>query len=284
LGIEKYDIIDSSFSTSDSSSYNLSILVGLDRFVYSITNENHKLLLLKTNLFTEVSNYIEQKKSIQLTIEDNEQLSLPYAKVTIALFDQNTVLVPSTYYDDSQLTGYLKTLLHGNQIDQFQADNLPTLEVHHLYEVNGAIKNQLLSYYPQATLMHLNTSLLSYLSQLDTTKQGTNIYINTIAYNLSAFVFKDGQVLMVNNYQFKSTKDYLYFIMLIFNQLELDKSNTKIHLGGEVAKTSQAYNLVKKYYPAIEFMDRPAHMKWPNQFLNTPDHYFIDLFSLTLCE
>lgn|GEM_PF-5811289 len=283
MGIENYDITDSSFKKANSSTYNLSILVGLDRFIYSITDRNHKLLVLKSYQFNGVTNYIEKKKCIQETMEEEEQLILNYSKVVVALFDYNSVWVPSEFYEEQQLPGYFKTLLYGSDLDQLQADVIPTLDTHHLYEVNKEIKQVMQSYYPQATFLHLNTAFLNYLCQLESTKKGNTIYINTIAYTMSVFVFKDGELLMVNNYQFKSTKDYLYFIMLIYNQLELKKSTTTIHLSGEVAKSSQVHNLLGRYYSSIEFMDRPSHMTWPNQHLNTPDHYFIDLFSLTLC-
>ncbi len=284
MGIEKYDIIDRSYSNANSSSYNLSILVGLDRFIYSITDAENNLLVLKSKLFESKDNYIEQKKNIKQTIEEDERLTLIYAKVVVAQFDKNTTLVPTDYFDEKNLEGYFRTVLYGNNPSLIQADSIPELKTHHVYELNKEIVNHLLTYYPQATLIHLNTALLNYLSQLNGSKGGTNIFINTIAYTMSVFVFTDGELIMVNSYEFKSTKDYLYFVMLIFNQLGLEKSTTTIHLGGEMAKSSQIVSLLGKYYSKIEFMDRPVYMKWPNQFLNTPDHYFIDLFSLTLCE
>ena len=95
----------------------------------------------------------------------------------------------------------------------------------------------------------------------------------------------DTRTLKKNNIFFAipgSNEDGLRYIMLLFQELNLQQDKTQITFWGNIDANSKFISLLKKYVRNISFGKRPSSMTFGFEFDDVPEHQFFDLFNVPL--
>jgi hypothetical protein len=110
------------------------------------------------------------------------------------------------------------------------------------------------------------------------------IYVH-VEENFLTVVVKGSKGLdLCNSFYFSSTDDFVYFVMFVYHQLNLQPEKQPVILFGEITPDSEIYKKLYKYIRNISFGDKPSSLKFSYHFDELFDHRFFDLYSMHFCD
>ena len=97
-------------------------------------------------------------------------------------------------------------------------------------------------------------------------------------------IVSDGQKLKFNNsFTYRTEEDILYFILFVFDKLELDQENTPVYLSGFIDKLSERPSFFRRYFKKISFRNAPAEFQYPPVFDKIQEHFYLNVFKVYHC-
>lgn len=274
-------ISEINFDKQQAAQYKLSILAGVDSFFYAVSSGSNELLVVKdfqldspkqdNNLITAYNELRQQE----------ELLKLPYRQVKIGLYSAASTLVPQRLFSLPKLNQYLHPVTEIADNQTVYRDELPTLDLTHVYAVDAAWKTLLEQQYSYCKIYHLNTVLLRSLQRRQRGQSGHALYANVSTKNVQLFLYEGANLLFSNTFSYQSTKDFVYYVLLAYDQFNLSPSELPLHLSGQIVKDSELYKLLYRYIKTLEFVSITDLVKPGERFqANTPLHQYYDLASL----
>ena len=91
-------------------------------------------------------------------------------------------------------------------------------------------------------------------------------------------------MIFFNSFSFKNENDFIYHVMLVFKQFDLNVENIPVFLSGQITDDSRLYRMVYRYINQVQFSKAPASVNFGKNSKEIPSHFYFDLFSLHLCE
>ncbi len=256
----------------------------MDRFFYSISDRQQNVLVLRSYTYPPQNNYIQLKSDLQKTLLDDSLLRLSFRSTKIALVSLESTLVPSSLFDEEKTSLYLEQTVGQDPLNTINTEFIEGLGANNIYAFNSAILSLLRTYFPQAKFYHIATSLIKAYRSLAEHSNGAQVYINVLQETFQVAVFDGKDLLYYNSFNYRSTKDFIYFVQLVYSQLKLKQEKTPINISGELVEESEIYKLLYRYIRNIHFVQLPPFYRFGERFNALSKHFFYDLYSLKLCE
>ncbi|MCF8247488.1 MAG: DUF3822 family protein [Saprospiraceae bacterium] len=282
-----YDILESDFNKKLSTAYQLSILIGMDSLVYFAfdTNNNNALLLRKVPYVqssgTDGFGLIEELKKI---FAREDLLAYLFRRVKITMPDIQPVLVPARLYNEYEKTTYFTELMGQGQVDAIQNDELEELALQILYPTDPTFMAMLKKQFPTAKFYNNTTPyLLGCRKTLDEDRTH-NLFAHFTQKNIYITLFEKKNLLFSNSFKYQTAGDALYYILLTYNQHNLDPAQQSLNLSGQILANAEIYKTLFRYIGELKFMPFPNFLNFSRKFSEVPTHFFFDLYSLALCK
>lgn len=226
----------------------------MDRFFYAVKTDK-EVLALRTHHFP-AHNYLQLQVAFQHLFQGDRLLRLPYRNIRIALLSPTTTLIPVDLYDASRTRFYLEHNAVLTDDDVVLEDKLFDIDIHQVYAFNQTIFETLQAQFPKAEFSHALSNLIVAYRRFN---KGKTVYANLIGTYIQIVVFDGQKLLFANTFTQHSDKDVMYFIGLIYNQLELDWKKNRLLLSGEISPESLSYFTLQKYIKHLELIDDPRY-------------------------
>jgi hypothetical protein len=135
----------------------------------------------------------------------------------------------------------------------------------------------------QIDIIH-HTSLLIEGILKDQNKVENRCLYVSVENGIVTALLKKGQTLeFCNNFHFKTPNDLVYFILFIYQELDLNPEQIPIVLMGDITQQSESFTKLYKYIRHIHFGERPNNLRFGYKFDEVNDHSYYDLFQSHLC-
>lgn len=278
----KFEVTEDNFIKKSTSSYDLSILIGVDRFSYVVNDAQQNILILKSFTYRLGKDHL--KSAIREIYMADRYLKFPYSKVKVAIVNAQTSLVPSRLYDEKQKSIYLEKMTFSENLDTIKADHLLDFNAVNVYSFDREAINLLKGYFPSAQIFHNTTALIQGYYKQSEALSGPKIFINVLDKIVQAVILEDKELIFCNSFTYKSSKDFIYYIMLLFDQFNLKPETVPLTISGHIIEDSEVYHLLYKYIRHLNMIGTPSYFKIGKKLSDIPQHIYFDLFSLKLCE
>jgi hypothetical protein len=238
-----------------------------------------------SNIFIAVQVYHFEKHAADNDIADtiNDILSTGdfeqqyFKKIFVTwCFDEN-VLVPHEYFDGSNIAAVLN-LVYGDAV-QATVQHEPVLahSLHSVYRVPVAVKNVFNHWFPFSIQNH-QAALMINLG-----KGNKNLlYCNFYPGLLTILLRKNGQLQLIQNFEFTTPEDVVYHLLNVCRSFETT-ADINLMVSGMIDANSNLYNELYKYFLNIEFTTLPGNFNYADAIKDQPAHYFSHLFATALC-
>ena len=286
MGKISFEILEDQFLVNSTPLYNLSILVGIDRFSYLISSNQHQVLVLKT--YTYLKQTEDDIANIKSELHDifleDKLLQLTYQKTRIACWHAKNTYVPNRLFQEENKASYLEKMFAYNDKDEVLYDELISLHALNVYVLNNNILSILKNSFPTAKIFHSSTALLLGQNKASEQLVDEHVYVNISKEHLQLSYFKGKDFLFNNNFHFRTAKDFIYYILLIYEQFKLKPEIVPLTISGQLTEDSQIYRIIYRYIRNIHFCQAPGFLRFGSAFDSHSKHFFFDLFSVGLCE
>ena len=96
-------------------------------------------------------------------------------------------------------------------------------------------------------------------------------------------VWRNLKLELCNEYDCPTAQDVSYFILLVMDELRLEREECEVKLLGKVSPVSEVVRLLKTYIRHVTIgHGKPAWLEMGSEFDNQPYHYYADLFAMAL--
>ena len=204
----------------------------------------------------------------------------------IFLIDHNDyTLMPKALFIEAKAKDYL--IFNQNISYSFDviSNTIFTTDKVILFAVYQPLKNIIDERFSDYSLKHNNNVLLLALLKLQKNKKTTPSLYVSVSSNLMHIIGIDNEnLLMCNTYQFSSKEDFIYFVLLAYDQLSLNPKKDSLYLLGDISRSSLIFQICWQYILNISFIDQLSGIKTASTFDHMPTHQYFTLIQSTLCE
>ncbi|MBP1676105.1 MAG: hypothetical protein H6Q20_664 [Bacteroidetes bacterium] len=224
---------------------NLSIRVTTDGFSLSSYDPSHTLGSSKT-----ASANIWEISELELLnlLSDEEMFQLSYNSVRLIVETDFYALIPEAFYSDALASQFIFGIRDSIPKNFKTISNkLLAWNAVLVYAVPEAVHAAFGKILPDIETEH---HVLAYINDSVPLDGGTSVHINLRKNCFDAVVLKNGALQMINTYNTESNEDIAYYVLKIYDQLQLSAEECPIQVQSEKSKTA-IISVLKKYIKTV---------------------------------
>ncbi len=282
----QFEIVEDTFNKKNTSVYELSILLGMDSFVYMITDAQQRIHLLAQYPYTDAQPYNPQKpqlEELERFFSKNQLLSSRYRNVRLGLQSSVFTLIPNRLFSDKDKKTILSHLSSSDHFYEARVDSIGSLNAKNVYKIFAPTANFLKQHFSAARIFNVNTTmLLAVLKIAQRSKEGYQLFYHADSRYLRAYLFEGKELIAATQNEYTSPNDFLYYALLVFEQFHLDTNSQEVFLCGLLHEDSPNYQLLYRYIKNLNYLQAPAFIQKGPKLNALPEYQFFDLFSSLL--
>jgi hypothetical protein len=240
--------------------YQLNLSIGAEGAAYIIKNAENTILAWQTYVWETRLPTTQLHKRLQGLVRQDALLQHRYATTKVLISVGHTVLLPTEWFDPAEAQAQF-TLVTGEDLqDQsIHHDDVPFFQLKSLYAIPNSLQNAIKTCYPQAHILHANSNAMQAIHQICNEHHQICMYALVRSGSLTIAVADTQKLWLLNTYSYQTTKDFLYFILLAYQQLNLNTERTPLVLAGELIQDSDIYRVLRAYVKHIDWAKPPQN-------------------------
>ena len=266
--------IDQSFSEHNLPDYDLVLQVNERSCAYSIFDHGN-------NRFIALESYGAPLPGV---IGRNQWLEKPLKSVSVIVENNRSALIPSVLFEESAKHTFLNFSVEPEFDEKVLFDRLTRLEIVNVFGVNNTLHDQIVRYFREAKICHVSSLLIESLwmnfKNLITDKR-IFLFVREEAFNM--LIFEKKQLLYSNAFHFRAPEDFVYFVIFVMEQFNLNPEEIPVTLLGNIYTKTPHFDLIFKYIRNIDFAFRSESSNYSYVFDDVPGHSFYPLLNPVLC-
>ncbi|MFY7672318.1 DUF3822 family protein [Tenacibaculum sp. MEBiC06402] len=255
----------------------LSIQFSLDGFSFCVKDiPSKEVLVLSEYIFDKTleNPHLLQEK-VQQIFETEKELQIEFSKVTAIHENQLATQIPEDFFDKDNLKKYLDYNIKTFSSDYITYDSLETLQAKNVYIPYVNINNFLFQNFGEFEFKHHSTILLEQLIGVHSKTLINTMYVNVSNKNMDIVVFKNNQLTLYNSFKFNSKEDFLYYILFVSEQLELNPINFQLFFLGNINEDFDTFKLAKEYVKNIDFLKSKYNFLQESEVFQPHSNYIL---------
>ena len=204
---------------------------------------------------------VKPQEAIARILQTHALTRLSFASVEVIVVTNTYTLVPDALFDTEHAAS-LHALNHPMEdADELSWERLDAQDIYLIYSWPKAWKQVLESQFPQISIQHYSFILAKGL--LPNSLGKTAVYVHVQDFREDIVVIADGKFLLFNSFNFQSSEDFIYYILLAYDRLSLSRETIPLKLLGEVEVGSALFDSCYKYIRDVDFLERNSHSAIP---------------------
>jgi hypothetical protein len=240
-------IVEKKFTIENTAESNLYIVIDNQNIKILITYNNQLQALFHYYFFKPIENW--QSSIFESILNENTiTAQTDWQKVLIIPPFHAFTLIPKSIFDMKEANHYLEyvTPFEDNYI--ILANEQKYFEAMNVFDVDKNIYEYAINKYKNVDFGNITETFLNFIQKTqkkDTISPQMQILVNTDYLLISLLV--ENKVEFCNVFYYKTAQDFLYFVILVLDQLRLDKNSTEIKLYGQITQVAEIYRLLNNY-------------------------------------
>jgi hypothetical protein len=277
---------DDALNKSRSEEYKLSILLSQNGFSFALFHP-------ESNFFSGLASfeYKGSKKvgeyclATEKLAESNEYLTLKYSNVSILYESSKTTLVPFPLFSEKDIEHFSAFNFKKNSEEIVMFDKLTNAEAYNVFSIPKEIKQTLINLFPGCKI-HSHSSvlietILTYCKNLPVKKRE---FVNVRKTSIDIIITEGNKLLYQNSFSYMNKEDFIYYILLVPEQLKINPEEIDLSLTGAIEKDSELFEIVYKYIRNVKFEKLSDAFSYSYVIKEIPEHYYLNLININRCE
>jgi hypothetical protein len=264
---------DESFDAKDLQKYDLTFEMGEKTFGYS-------LLDVEKNKFIALSFY---RNHLADLISSLSWLGGQFHSVYGIIGNSRFTLIPEALYIENEKESYFNFLHEQETGESVLSDRISHLGIYTVYSIPATCREYINKLFPKVTLCHISSVLISNIWMSAKNMTGCKVFLNLREEQFDLLAFEGNQLKYSNAFRFHTAEDIAYYVIFVFEQLNLNPEEVHLALLGNIDKFSPVFELLFRYIRDIEFVRRTDGFNYSYLFNEIPGHYYYTLLNPFPC-
>jgi hypothetical protein len=272
--------IDEAFDASKSSSFQLILQIGLSGLEIAVNDKSkNKYIALEKYSFQNSYNFDAVADLLDIILKESKLLNHKFQSISCLIINSLSTLVPNALFEEDRKKMYLKfnTSLEGDEL--VVVDEIKSLDAKNVFAVPFSVKSKLDYHFTNVNYHHSSSALIDSLVAINKNQTGKKIYAHLQASHFEAIVIDGKNLLFYNTFNHHSAEDFIYYLLFVCEQLQLNPEKIELIFLGEIEKSSAIYTAAQKYIRTIKFGERTDGADYSYQLQTLPKHFYYTLFN-----
>jgi hypothetical protein len=279
------NILDESVRSGATKSYKILCTVDASFIALALFDpKQSKFFGLETFPFSKPFSAEQLSEKINSLPEQSSLLkSASHNKVSVQLSNHQYTFIPSTLFkaEDSEKYFFFNHPKKPNH--RVETEPIKAYDILNVFSVDEQVLASLKKVFTDFSIHHHTTSLLQSV-KLQSGKDNRVMYMHFRSGWIDLIVTEGKKLVLCNSFNYKSTEDAVYYILLVCEQLGLNPPSLDLVIIGEIEKESAIMLLLQKYIANIQYGERLKTAQFSYGFDKLPSHFYHSVFSHALCE
>lgn len=278
-------LFDKSYTERNAKAYKIYVDISLNGLKQTIFNtENNTFIGFEEYNFSDCYNEYSLVNPLKEIVTNNSIYKAPFKSINISFVNNRSTLIPNAVFKADKLENFHQFNFSKLEEDQFFSDKLINLSAHNVYSIPDFITT-IFKDLNNVIFKHFSSALIeSSLIQAKRNKTLSLIQVNILPSSFQVIAIKDQKLELYNSFTYQSSEDFIYYLLFVLDQLNINNEEASITLTGQVEKNSTIFTILYKYIKTLSFGYRPDNLKFSYIFEETPPHFHHALFNQFLCE
>lgn len=273
-------MIDEAFDKQKSLSYHLVMAVGLDGIKLAVKDTHaNKFIALENYRFQDTYSFDNVPDLLNVIIGESQLLNSKYKVATCLLANNLSTIVPLPLFEEAKKMLYLKFNTTLNTDDVVLVDDIKNLEAKNVYAFPDALKSKLTGLFGNITFRHSSSVLLESILAQNKNQTTKKVAVHVYATHFEVAVIEGKRLLFYNTFNYQTPEDFIYYLLFVYEQLQLNPETIEALFLGEIEKNSEIYILTQKYIRTVKFGERSDNADYSYQLQTLPKHFYFTLFN-----
>lgn len=277
---ELHSFVDEAFDAKKTASYQLLLQIGISDILVSILDkQKNKYIALEKYTVSNVHNFDGVADLLETLIKESKITNHKFQSVTCTLINNLSTLVPNALFEEDRKRMYLKfnAALQGDEL--VLIDDIRSLDAKNVFAIPVSIKSKLDSHYNNVNYHHSSSTLIDTLVANNKNQTGKKLYVHVQSTHFETILVDGKNLTFYNTFNYQSPEDFIYYLLFVCEQLQLNPEKIETILLGEIEKTSAMYTFTQKYIRTIKFGERADSSDFSYQLQTLPKHFYFTLFN-----
>ncbi len=258
--------------------HKLSIQVSLNGLSFCVLDTiSNKIILSKTSLFEKEAVPNELQNLLKIFLEENKITQRKFSEVVVVHSNTLFSLVPKSLFVEDEIANYLKFNAKLLVLDHLEYDEINGYDLVNAYVPFTSINNYIYDLFGEFEFQHNGSVLIGSLLKNHSADKSPICYVHISHQQMDIIVVSQKKLLLYNSFNFSSKEDFLYYLLFVYEQLQLDTENTYLKLFGDVEQGDAIYGISYNYVKNVMIFE-PPHAA---QFSKSADKESIDFTLLS---
>ncbi len=273
------EIAEDNLSNKINAPCELSILIGMDSLAYIISDPNKQINLLRHYELNTAA--VTLADEIAAVLLQDEYIRRQYQNVRISIAAKSYTLIPDRLYNPLEKKSYLQPLVRLSDQLVIKVDELKPFAAKNVYGIDANLFDTMTKFLPNSRIYHAGSTFLSGLYQ-KSKAEGYRIFLQVDTGVLTVVLMDRKDLIFMNSFEWQSAKDFVYFLLLVFDQFTLDANEVPVFIAGKLVEDSEIYRLLFRYIRNIQFVAPPEAIGLSERWHSPAPHLFFNLFGTLL--
>ncbi len=155
--------------------------------------------------------------------------------------------VPHALFDEDFLGSYLQYNTKVFETDFFAFDDLTPYDMHNVYVPYVDINNFLIDRFGPFTYKNANSILVQKLLDRSRNNDERQVFAHIASSHFEIVVVQNQKLILFNSFEYTTTSDFLYYLLFVAEQLNLNPENFQLTLLGDVSRESDLFEAAWTY-------------------------------------
>jgi hypothetical protein len=267
--------------------YNLLLHIGTrDLQVLIVDSTVDRVVLLEDYVLPNISSQDSLVGVLGQIFDGHALLRAGFWKsIKVAIKNQKFVQVPASLFVPEASADYLQfNAAFDRESEACISVENSAAEAITVFSIWLDLKQWLEHMYPTKPIsfVHQSAAMIEGVLKYSSTRTDNPLYVYVDRFRLHVLSCKDGKLVYYNQFIIKQFSEYVKYIMLVMNSLNMDQKTSQVVLWGYIGKNSPHYHEFYKYINNVSFGSRPDYLQFGYMFDEIQDHHFFDLYSMYL--
>lgn len=277
---QSYSFIDESFDIANSAAYQLILQVSVSEVSFAVREKSkNKYIALEVFGIQNSNTFIDIIEVWDTLIKKSKSFSDKYKSVKCIIVNNTSTLIPEPLYEEGSEKTYLKFNVPVEWNEFVLVDSLKSIDVKNVFTFPFELKAKLEGTFYNISYCHYISPLIDSLMTQNKNQTDKKLYLHVQQTHFEVILIEGKKLLFYNTFNHHSPEDFIYYLIFVCEQLQLNPENIEVVFLGEIEKNSHIYSLVQKYIRNIKFGNRTDDADFGFQLQTLPKHFYFTLFN-----
>ena len=170
-----------------------------------------------------------------------------FKEVLVVHQNELSTLIPSVLYNENYKADYLKFNSKILKTDFLATDDLSINNSVNIYVPYVNINNYIFDTFGSFTYKHSSTILIDAILQNNNSTNEEQVFINVNSNTIDVLVYNNKTIQLINIFEYYTKNDFIYYILFVFEQLQLNTETTQVALSGKISEGDDLFTILYTY-------------------------------------